>query len=228
MKDRPLQLPLDLGHVPAHSLDDFLAADSNHEARNWILRWPAWPGLTLALAGPAGCGKTHLAHVWKARSGANLIAAAALSPATVQDLADGPGVIIEDADQAVDEVALFHLYNLLKETGRYLLLTGREAPSRWPVALADLRSRLATIPLAFIRPPDESLLEAVLLKLFSDRQLPVGPDVLAFILPRMERSFAAAQALVAKIDGTALAGQRRVTVPLVRGLLNATEDNLEM
>ncbi len=213
------QIPMDFGHFPAFSEADFLAAESNADALAWIRRWPEWPGFALALAGPPGCGKTHLAHMFRERSGGVLLAAEALGGDDVPVVAEHRTVVVEDADRGVDEVALFHLHNILRETGRFLLLTGREAPARWSLALPDLRSRLAAAPVAAIHAPDDGLLEALLLKLFVDRQLRVGPDVLSFILPRMERSFAGARALVEAIDVAALARQRPVTVPLVRAVL---------
>lgn len=213
------QIPLDFGHVPAFSEADFLVAESNAEAHGWVMRWPNWPGFALALCGPEGCGKSHLAHVFRDRSGGVLIAAGALAVEDVPTLADRPSVVVEDAERGVDETALFHLYNLVRERRGFLLLTGRSAPARWALSLPDLRSRLATVPVAAVRPPDDGLLEALLLKLFADRQLRIGPDVLSFLLPRMERTFAGARALVEAIDVAALSRQRPVTVPLVREVL---------
>ena len=217
----PAQIPMDFGHVPGYSAADFLPAGSNAEAREWIMRWPAWPGFALGLWGPPGCGKSHLAQIFRQRSGGGLLSAADLTVDDVPRLAEYPTLVVEDADRGVDEAALFHLFNLLREMGRFFLLTGGQAPARWQCALPDLRSRLASIPVAAIHAPDDGLLEALLLKLFADRQLRVGPDVLAFLLPRMDRSFNAARCLVAAIDAAALARQRAVTVPLVRAVMTA-------
>ncbi len=218
------QFPLDFGHQPGFAAVDFLIAGNNAEAHDWILRWPAWPAFALGLWGPAGCGKSHLAHIHCERSGGVLLPAARLTPDDVPVLADYPAVVVEDADQGVDEAALFHLFNLVRETGHFLLLTGRDAPARWNVALPDLRSRLSAIQVAAIRPPDDGLLEAVLVKLFADRQLRVGPDVLAFLLARMERSFAAARALVAAIDEAALAQRREISVALARAVMAMADE----
>lgn len=213
------QLALDLSQPPAFRREDFLVASCNQQAHGWIDRWPAWPGFALALTGPAGSGKSHLAHIFAERSGSLLLAAENLSVAGVGDLASDHGVVIEDADRGVDETALFHLFNLLKERQRPLLLTGRLAPSRWTVALADLRSRLATLPLAEIGPPDDILLQALLVKLFSDRQLRIGPEVTAYLLPRIERSFASVRTVVEQLDQAALASGRAVTLPLIRTVI---------
>jgi DnaA regulatory inactivator Hda len=216
------QLPLDLGHRPALGHDDFLVAPSNAEAISGLDQWPDWPGHALAIHGPAGCGKTHLAHVWQAQSSARLIAANDLRIEDVAVLAAGGAAIaVEDADTGVVEQALLHLFNLLKETGGSLLLSGQLPPSKWSIALPDLRSRLAAIPVIEVEPPDDQLLEAVLVKLFHDRQLRVEQDVVIYLLARMERSFDAARVLVDQIDREALAAGRKVTVPFVRTFLPA-------
>ena len=215
------QLPLDLPHDPALSAGDFLVAPCNAEAHAWLTHWPDWPGPASVIYGPPGSGKTHLAHLFAAVSGAAILAAPALG---VLDpprlLAAAPALVLDDCDGGgLDETAAFHLINLAKETGRLLLLTGREAPSRWVVRLADLRSRLTAMPAMAIGAPDDAVLAAVLVKLFADRQLRVGEDVVSYLLGRMERSFAAARTLVARLDRAALAERRAVTVPLARAVL---------
>jgi DnaA regulatory inactivator Hda len=217
------QLPLDLGHRPALGQDDFLVAASNADAVGWIDKWPLWGAHALALHGPPGCGKTHLVHVWQAASGACRVEAAGLRAGHVDGLAlAGAAVVVEDADQGggVDEIALLHLFNLLKEQDGTLLLTGRQPPGRWKIELPDLRSRLAAVPVAAIRSPDDALLQAVVVKMFHDRQLQVDPDVVTYLLPRMERSFEAARQLVERIDRQALVEQRRITIPLVKGMVD--------
>ena len=215
------QLPLDLAHRPALGRDDFLVAPANEEAVAWLDRWPQWPAPALVLAGPAGSGKTHLAQVFAARSGAVVLAPKALAVARLPELlGSAPAAIVEDG-AAAPEVALLHLYNLLAECGGHLLLPAREPPARWGIALADLRSRLLAAPIAALQPPDDMLLAAILVKLFADRQLAVGAEVLAYLVPRLERSFEAAVRIVAALDRAALAAHRPVTVPLAREVLAA-------
>jgi chromosomal replication initiation ATPase DnaA len=200
---RPAQLALDLGHRPALGREDFLIAPCNEGAVAWIDRWPDWPGPALVIHGPAGCGKTHLAQVWRARAG------------TREDS------VIEDADRPGDDVALFHLFNRRAEDGGHLLLTARTPPARWQDRLPDLVSRLAAVPTVEIGPPDDILVTQVLVKLFADRQIEVGAEVVSYLVTHMERSFDAARQLVAAADTAALAAKRAVTVPLVRQVLAA-------
>lgn len=220
MMSEPSQLILDLGRAPAFAASDFVVAGGNAEAMGWIERWPEWPAQVLALCGPAGSGKSHLAHIFAARSRGAVLAAATLRGEIVADLAALPAVAIEDADRGVDEAALLHLYNLARENGRHLLLTGREPPSRWPLRLPDLRSRLAAVPVAAIGAPDDALLGALLLKLLDDRQLRVGPDVPPYLLARLDRSFAAIRRAVEMLDGEAMARHRSITVPFAREVLD--------
>jgi chromosomal replication initiation ATPase DnaA len=218
------QLAFDFGHRPSLGGEDFLVAPCNADAVAWIDAWPDWPAPALVVYGPPGGGKSHLAGVWRARAGAIEIAAAAVSPATVAGvLGEAGAAVVEDADRRVvdDGFArgLFHLYNLLAERRGHLLLTARAPVARWPLALPDLRSRLAAAPAAAIELPDEGLTAALLVKLFADRQLKVGDDVLAYLLARMERSFDAARRLVAALDAAALDARRNISVPLAGDVL---------
>ena len=223
------QLVLEFPHRPALGKTDFLVSDCNADAVGWIDRWPDWPAPALAVYGPSGCGKTHLAHVWRNRSGAVLISGPELGDRAAPDiLGSADSCAIDDADELSDEEALLHLYNHIAEIGGKLLLAGRHPPARWPLKLADLSSRMNAAPAVEIRPPDDALLGALLVKLFHDRQLTVGKDVLVYLLARMERSFAAASAIVEALDQLGLAERRGVTVPLARTVLNEIETNSEI
>jgi chromosomal replication initiation ATPase DnaA len=213
------QLAFDFPHRPAFGADDFLVAPSNETAIAWLDRWPDWPGPALILYGPPGCGKTHLAHVWQARSRALDLSPDGLTIETLPDRLGNAVEILVDGAAAMAERPLLHLVNLTAERGGHLLLTASEPPSRWPSALPDLRSRLLAMPVVAVQPPDDALIGAVLLKLFADRQLVVAEDVIGFLLRHMERSFAAARRLVAGLDRAGLVAHRPITVPLARDVL---------
>ncbi len=205
---------------------DFLVAPSNRAAVTLLDRWPGWPGPALVLYGPEGCGKTHLTHVWQARSGAAAIARRALTTNAVPELLGlARAAVVEDVDRGVDERALLHLHNLLAEAGGHVLLTGRSAPAAWGMALPDLTSRLEAAMRVAVGAPDDALIGAVLVKHFADRQLAVEPAVLTYLLSHMERSLATAQRMVAALDAAALAERRRITVSLAREVLQRFEDH---
>lgn len=220
------QLPLPLPPPVSLAGDDFLVAEPNRLAVQRLAAWPAWQAPVLVLSGPTGCGKTHLAHVFRDCSRGVLVDHQALGLGDAVDLAAAASVlIVDDADHAVAaglERPLLHLHNAIVERRGHLLLTGETPPARWPVALPDLRSRLLAADAAGIGEPDDGLIAAVLVKLFADRLLKVDAQVIGYAVPRIERSFAAARRLVADL-ATATAGSRRrgITVPLVREVLRA-------
>ena len=209
----PQQLPLDLKYRPALGMADFVIAPGNRDAIAWIDRWPDWPSHALAIHGPKGSGKTHLAHVWQASSKAAFLDQAPAADAPL------PAAIVLDAPQDWPEAALLHLYNRVREAGGHLLIVSEAPPARWPVALPDLASRLASIPAVALAAPDDDLLVAVMAKQFADRGLEVNEDVLRYVASRVERSFAAAADVVTRIDRAALAQQRKVTLALAREIM---------
>ena len=215
------QLVLDLGHRTALGRDNFLVSQCNADAVGWVDRWPDWPAPGLVIWGSAASGKSHLGQVWQARMGAPVITCADIDTREPPDLTGSVGAVYFDgaediAGDSAREQAVLHFYNLIAEQGGHILFSARTPPGRWPVALADLRSRLNALPAVTIEPPDDAVLGAVLLKQFTDRQLPVSVEVIQFSIARMERSFEAAERLVAAVDTAALASQRPVTVPLLR------------
>lgn len=218
------QLAFDFSHRPSLSGEDFIVAPPNQAAVAWVDSWPAWPAPALVVYGPPGCGKSHLASVWQARAAARRLSLplpAASDP--LQAIGEATAVVIEDVEGWIAagdaQRQLFHLYNLMAERRGHLMLTARQAPGQWPMTLADLRSRVTAAPAVAIEPPDEDLVAALLMKLFADRQLKVGEDVLTFLLARMDRSFDAARRLVAALDDAALHARRNVTVPLASEVL---------
>jgi chromosomal replication initiation ATPase DnaA len=221
----PRQLALALGHDESFAREDFLAGPQNAAALALIERWPEWPARTMLLVGPEGSGKSHLAAIWAARSAARTISARELDQPSVPDLLAVGALAVEDlATWHVEERALFHLLNLAREQGAHLLFTSRNLPAAWPVKLPDLVSRLREIPVFTLEPPDDALLRAVLVKLFADRQLAVDESLIAYLVTRMERSFAAARAAVAALDREALRQQRPVTRALASELFRDTMD----
>lgn len=221
---RARQLALDLPARPARGRGDFFVSASNRLAVAQIDGWRDWPGGRCALVGPEGAGKSHLAAVWAAEAGAQVIAARDLPGADPAALAGAGAVAVEDADRAPGqavETALFHLHERLAAAGGALLLTGRAAPGRWPVALPDLRSRLAALGLARIEAPDDLLLEALALKLFADRGVAVERGLPRWLALRAPRSHAGLAAAVARLDRLGLARGARLTRRLAAEALDA-------
>lgn len=218
------QLGLSLPSRVARGRESFFVAPSNSMALALIEGWRNWPSGKLLLTGPAGSGKTHLAHVWATMTDARLVPARQLQPEEVPQLASGH-LVVEDipdiAGESTKEEALFHLHNLILAEGHPLLLTGTGPVAGWGITLPDLRSRLQGTTAATLEPPDDTLLQALLVKLLADRQLVPKPNLIPYLLGRMDRSFAAAIELIERLDAASLARKR----PLTRALAAEVLDN---
>jgi chromosomal replication initiation ATPase DnaA len=223
-----MQIPLPFEVVPAYGRDDFLVGKANETAFAHMARWPDWHGAIVLLVGPEGSGKTHLASIFAAESGARMLRGDALLFADVPGLAGETALVIEDADRfAPDEQALFHLMNLARETGLFLVLTARKQPDFWGLVTPDLISRLRVLPILPLMEPDGTLLAALLVKLFADRQLVVDAGLIHYILPRIERSYAAVNRFVAAIDAMSLTHKRAVSRAMVAQCLGEAETDDE-
>jgi chromosomal replication initiation ATPase DnaA len=215
----PRQLALALPHAESFAREDFLSGHPNAAALAMVERWPDWPDRALLLVGPEGAGKSHLAAIWAEIAGARRVAARALGETNlIAALATG-ALVIEDAPAQLDERAMFHLLNLMREEEAFLLITARTPPGSWGLALPDLASRLRAAPSVALTAPDDALLHALLIKLFADRQLAVDESLVRYLVTRIERSFAAARAVVEALDREALRLKRPVTRALAAELL---------
>lgn len=218
------QLALELPFEEKRGPEDFFVSSSNEAAYAAIEAWPDWIDPVLALVGPEGAGKSHLAAIWADRAHAWRIAASEIAAGEVPHLVSAGGLVIEDADRGPrDEQALFHLLNAMRERKGFVLVTARREPSAWGLATADLESRLRRAPLVSIAAPDDALLRALLVKLFVDRQLTVDTGVIESIILRAERSFAAARRIVEAIDRAGLAAARRITRPFALAVIEGVE-----
>ena len=215
MRSAPRQLALALEHSESFAREDFLSGACNAAALALIEAWPHWPGNIVVLTGPEGCGKSHIAAIWANIAGARTIAARVLDRLTVPSALATGALVIEDlVPQDFDERALFHLLNLAREEDAFVLMSARTASAGWTFAIPDLASRVMAIPQVALSAPDDVLLRAVLVKSFTDRQIAVDESLIVYLSRRIERSFAAVRAIVARLDEEAMRRKR----PLTRAL----------
>ncbi len=232
----PTQMALNFPCRPSLGRDDFMVADCNQQAVSVIDSWPQWPYFAICLLGSPGCGKTHLANVWAQKIAVSnnqpyripFIKASQLSSNLASNLYEqSPCIVIEDLPELQNQEALFHLYNTYRDLGGNILFTSDTAPARLNFSLPDLRSRLNIVPVYEIKAPDDQLLMALLLKLFSDRQITPTPELLNYLLKNMQRSFSYARKLVEEIDNISLERKRAVSIAIAREAITAMNSDMQ-
>jgi chromosomal replication initiation ATPase DnaA len=233
---QPHQLVFDLPIEPRFGRDDFLVSPSNEAAWTMFQHWPQWPDRVLLLLGPIGAGKSHLSAIWAEQAQVQRIQARDLADAHLH-LLGMEGVVIEDADMlrasglpaascAHIETQLFHLLNLARSAGTFVVFTARHWPDHWGFKLPDLISRLRLAPVLEIGEPDDALIRAVLVKLFADRQLDIDVAVVDYLCLRLERSLDAARRIVDMLDRESLVQGRAITRPFAADILARMEGRL--
>lgn len=215
----PRQLVLALDHAESFARDDFLAGPPNAAALSLVDRWPDWPAQTMTLVGPEGSGKSHLASIWAEMAGARHLSGKRLGEADLPAAFATGALVVDDlVPEDIDERALFHLLNLAREEGAYVLFTARTQPAGFPVVIRDLASRLRAIPTVTLAPPDDALLRALMVKLAADRQIELDEPLVNFLANRIERSFSAVHAAIKQLDLEAMRQHRPVTRALAATL----------
>ncbi len=194
-----LSLPLDR---PAGAREDqFLIGEGNARAVQMLERWATWPVMAAIITGPRKSGRSLLARTMVARSG---------------------GTMIDEADRQ-SEAMLFHAWNEAQAQHRPLFLVADDAPPIWQVKLPDLRSRLGASPVARIEQPDDPLAADILRQFLDRHELVAQPDVVAWIMRRIERSYLsilrAGEALEEDADRRR---NRRLSIPTARATLTAS------
>lgn len=155
-----------------------------------------------------------------AKSGAMALTSALIEDAGLANIiSSAQNFVVDDGDQDFDEESLFHIYNDLASRDGHMLITSTVSPVEWPIKLADLASRVKAAPAAEIRQPEDDLIKAVMVKLFSDRQVRVESGVIDYVSKRMERSLDAARQFVEAADKAALVEKKAITLAIARRVL---------
>lgn len=236
MKNKARQIPIDFAYKTLYDRQDFMLSSSNEQALAIIDKWPNWGSSALNIYGSAGVGKTHLAHIFAENVYAKtqipykipFIYAKDVKNEIIHRLFEqNKCLIVEDLNEDVDQEAIFHLYNLYRNEGGYILFTSTKPPARMKFSLQDLQSRLNSIPAIEVKEPDSELLSILIVKLFADRQINVTPEIINYITNNAERSLAYIKHLIEETDRVSIAKKRAVTIPIVKEAMSLINNNLQ-
>lgn len=218
------QLLLDLGGAPSLTRDDLVVSAANLNAASLIDNWPHWPSPWAILIGSKGYGKSHLAEIWYEAAMPHRVQPSQLSDDDLGEAQNGRPILIDGLSEAnFDEARMFHLMNAVRNARQTMLITTETAPSLWHLETADLRSRFKAATTVEIGAPDDALLRAVIAKLFADRQINVGPDIVEYLATRIDRSLDSVNRVVDRLDNEALVSKARITKPFIARVLENIE-----
>ena len=227
---KPTQIPLDLGLTPPMRLGNLLVSSCNHQVITLLLDWKNWSVPVVAIYGPRRSGKTHIARAWQEHSAAIWLESWEVNENKVRDFANGINrpVVVDNADLVVDEPLFLHLYNIIRAQNQILLLTAASAPAHWGLRLPDLASRLMSAFALKLEKPDDEMIEKMLMQYFINQQMVVSSDVIAFLLPRIERNFAYLDRLFQRINQGSLAAKRKITIPFLKEVLLSMDPTMNI
>ena len=228
------QMIFDLSQPGNKGLENFFVSGSNELAVEAIKKWNAWPDKRLILLGESGSGKSHLADFWAKEINGRKLTIFDLSKYDVIELSQNKAIIIEKIDKIAAyaplekgqiEEKLFHLINAAAQASCYLMITSSSPISSWNIQLPDLLSRLMSMTIVELLPPDDQLLIALLLKQFEDRQIKVSPEFILFVSNRINRTYESIFNFVNAIDQLALKQKREITIPTARKIFDTSQES---
>jgi DnaA family protein len=183
------------------------------------------------LWGAGGSGKSHLLQAAchaASETGAGtaylpLADLVRMSPDLLEGLEQMGVIAIEDIETVAGnrewEVALFNLYNRVREQGGRLYVAGSGPPASLGLTLPDLVSRLSWGPVFQLEPlSDEEKLRALQLRA-KGRGMVLPDEVAEYLMKHTERDLHNLFELLERLDRESLAAQRKLTIPFVRDLI---------
>ena len=225
------QLVLGLSLKEALEKEDFFISSSNLDAVTLLGNTDRWASGVLLLVGPKGSGKTHLSTVWSKENKAKHVKLEAVLREMENGL-DHEFVCVEDIDviekaerqkKLKIEEGIFHLINSIRSKGGNLLISSRIMPNALSIGIKDLESRLQSFSNTTIKEPDDTLVMALLLKYFNDRQIFVKHSNLDYIAARINRTYNSIYEFVNYVDHKSLVLNRKITRPFIEAALRQME-----
>ena len=213
------QLLLNFNFKKSFNDHDYFVSDSNYFAFNLVDKWPKWEKKILNISGEKFSGKTHLANIFKSKSSALLLNEKDISNEVFKKIKLYESIIIDEFSNGIDENLIYSIFNLVDQDSKYLLINSETPLSEVNFKLPDLVSRSRNSLQAKIKPPDDELIFAIILKNFSDRQIKLEKQIIEFIVNRIERSYGKISEFIYKVDELSLKKKKPINLKTIKEIL---------
>ena len=213
------QMLLKFNQKKNFNYEDFFVSKSNYFAFTLIEKWPKWEKNIVNIHGEKSSGKTHLANIFYKKNKAKKITEDQLNDELIKNLKIYENIILEDFENKIDERLLYSLFNLVDRDNKYLLINSLKPISEMSFLLDDLKSRSKNCLFAKIENPDDDLVFAIILKIFSDKQITVDKKLINFIIKRIDRSYGKISDFIYKIDELSLKKKKPIDFKTIKEIL---------
>ena len=202
-----------------YSKKDFFVSKSNFEAYKLIESWPNWPDKWINIFGPKGCGKTHLTMILKNKINIKILNPEDLDSNFESKLNNFDFFVIENYENNINEEILFSFLNFMKLKDSFLLINSSQSLKSLKIKLNDLKSRLKSFIELGINLPDDDMVQVIILKNFSDKQISINNNVLNYIIKNIDRSYENIFKFLRDIDKESLVSGNAISINMVKKFL---------
>jgi chromosomal replication initiation ATPase DnaA len=200
---------------------DFYVSSNNFPAYKLIESWPSWPGKWLNVFGAKGSGKTHLSKILEKKiKKIKLIEASYIDDKIIEELNQLDCLIIDSYQNNINEKLLYSILNQSKQLDNYIVINSTPSIKEFKFSLEDLRSRINSFIYIGIELPTDDLLQVIISKSFSDKQINLNPKISEYIIKNIERSYEKMFKLLKDIDEMSLSTGKSININLIKKVLN--------
>ena len=200
--------------------EDFYVSTNNFEAYKLIETWPKWPSKFINIFGPPGCGKTHLANIFKKKFNSFFVKAMDLNNNSLSLIKLKECFIIDEYQNNVEEKLFYTILNQCYLSNQYIIINSSKPIQLFEIKLNDLKSRFGSFVNVGIDLPTDELIKVIISKNFSDKQVKIDSKSLEYILKNIDRSYEGIFNLINKLDNLSLSTGKSININLIKKALS--------
>ena len=197
--------------------EDFYVSSNNFAAYKLIESWPNWPGKWLNVYGATGSGKTHLSNILgKKIKKLKITKAKEVDDKIIDELNLLECLIIDNYENNINEKLLYSIFNYSKQFENYILINSSQPIKKFSYKLEDLNSRMKSLIYIGIDLPTDDLLQVIISKFFSEKQIKVDPKISNYIINNVDRSYEKMFKFIKDIDHLSLSTGKSININLIK------------